>query len=458
MSTALAIGSVTAVLRDLLNNGVIDHNLTAIVGTDVVVSALPPDRIDAIDANPADRRSRLNLFLYQVTPNAAWRNVGLPSRNGEGSRVSNPPLALDLHYLLTAYGAEEMHAEILLGYGMQLMHETPVLTRAAIRTALALPTAVPAGGDLPAAMRNLFTSELAEQVEMIKIAPQSLNTEEVSRMWAAFQAKYRPTAAYQVSVVLIESRIATRSALPVRQRNVYVVPFSQPVIERILSQRQAGDPILPESDQPILAGYNLVIAGQRLRGDDTLVNVGGIAVAPLATDVSDTQILIPLPAALQAGVQGAQVIHRRLIGSPPAPHRGVESNLAAFVLRPQIAAPINLTNTQTATDGTRSAVVNLTIDPPVGATQRVVLLLNEFQPAPASPPDGAVARAYAFIAPPRISLQSPPSSLPPPQSNITVPISGVQPGAYLARVQVDGAESPLGVNVMGQFDSPQVTI
>jgi hypothetical protein len=119
------------------------------------------------------------------------------------------------------------------------------------------------------------------------------------------------------------------------------------------------------------------------------------------------------------------VIHRHLMGSPPAPHRGVESNLAAFVLRPQVAAPINLTNTQTANDGSRSADVNLTIDPPVGATQRVVLLLNEFQPAPASPPDGAVARAYAFIAPPRFSLQSPPPSLPPPQSNITVPVSGV---------------------------------
>jgi hypothetical protein len=458
MSSALAIASVTAVLRDLLNNGVIDHNLTAVVGSDVLVSALPPDRIDAIDANPADRRSRLNLFLYQITPNAAWRNVGLPSRNGAGERITNPPLALDLHYLLTAYGAEEMHAEILLGYGMQLLHETPVLTRAAIRTALAPPTAVPAGGDLPAAMRNLFASELAEQVEMIKIAPQSLNTEEVSRMWAAFQAKYRPTAAYQVSVVLIESRGPTRSALPVRQRNIYVVPFSQPVIERVLSQRQAGDPILPESDQPILAGYNLVIAGRGLRGDDTLVNVGGIAVAPAAADVNETQIIFPLPAALQAGVQGAQVIHRRLMGEPPAPHRGVESNLAAFVLRPQIAAPINLTNSQTAADGTRSADVNLTIDPPVGATQRVVLLLNEFQPAPASPPDGAVARAYAFIAPQRFSLQSPPPSLPPPQSNITVPVSGVRPGAYLARVQVDGAESPLGVGAIGQFDSPQVTI
>ena len=108
-------------------------------------------------------------------------------------------------------------------------------------------------------MRNLFTSELAEQVEQIKIVPQSLSTEEVSRMWAAFQAKYRPTAVYQASVVLIESRRSTRSALPVRARNVYVVPFSQPVIERVLSQRQAGDPIVPE-DQPILAGHNLVIA------------------------------------------------------------------------------------------------------------------------------------------------------------------------------------------------------
>jgi len=460
MSTALAVASVTAVLKDLLNNGVIDHNLTAVVGSDVVVSALPPDRVDALDANPADRRSRLNLFLYQVTPNAGWRNVGLPSRDGRGERTSNPPLALDLHYLLTAYGAEEMHAEILLGYGMQLLHETPVLTRAAIRTALRAPTPVGGGGDLPAALRSLFTSELAEQVEQIKIAPQSLSTEEISRMWAAFQAKYRPTAVYQVSVVLIESRRATRSALPVRQRNIYVVPFRQPIIERLLSQRQSGDPILPEQEQPILAGYHLVIAGRQLRSEDTLVSVGGVTVMPADADVGEAQIVIPLPTGLPAGVQGVQVIHRRLMGSPLTPHRGVESNLAAFVLRPQITAPVGLTNPQTATDGTRSADVNLTLQPPVGASQRVVLLLNEFQPAPLSPPGAGevTALAYSFIAPPRFGLQSPPPSLPPPQSNMTVPISGVRPGAYLVRVQVEGAESPLSANAVGQFDSPQVVI
>jgi hypothetical protein len=350
-----------------------------------------------------------------------------------------------------------MHAEVLLGYGMQLLHETPVLTRAAIRTALAQPSAVAGGGELPPSLRELFTSELSEQVEQIKIIPQSLTTEEISRMWSAFQAKYRPTAAYQASVVLIESRRPARSALPVRSRNVYVVPFRQPVIERILSQRQTGDPILSEQEQPILVGYNLVIHGSQLQNEDTRVNVGGFLVAPAAAN--ENEIVVALPTPLQAGVQGVQVVHRKLLGSPPTPHRGVESNLAAFVLRPQITSPINVVNVQNASDGTRAADLFLSVEPPIGAAQRVVLLLNELQPAPASPLDTApIARAYSFAAPPRVSLASPPSSLPPPQSNITVPVSGVVPGTYLARVQVDGAESPLGLDALGRFDSPQVTI
>ena len=206
--------------------------------------------------------------------------------------------------MLTAYGAEEFHAEILLGYGMQLLHETPVLARGAIRTLLTPPTPVVSGGDLPPAMRALFTSELAEQVEQIKISPQSLNTEELSKLWPAFGAKYRPTAAYQASVVLIESRNSTKSALPVRGRTIHAMPFRQPVIEQIKSQANAGGPIV--ADQPILAGYNLVIVGKQLRGEDTRVNVGGIEVTPAAQDVSDTQITIPIPATFRPACKGSR--------------------------------------------------------------------------------------------------------------------------------------------------------
>jgi len=455
MSTALAIASVTAVLRDLLNNGLIDHDVTGVIGGNVTVTALPPDRIETTGPNA---QSQLNLFLYQVTPNQGWRNVGLPSRDTRGERLSNPPLALDLQYLMTAYGAEELHGEILLGYGMQLLHETPVLTRAAIRTSLAPPTRVLGGGGLPPAMAALFTSELAEQVEQIKIIPQTLSTEEVSKLWAAFQVKYRPTATYQASVVLIESRRSTKSALPVRARNIYVIPFRQPIIEQLRSQAQAGDPIV--ADQPILAGYRLVIVGKQLRGEDTLVNVGGIEVTPAAGDVSETQITILIPATLSAGVQGVQVIQRTLMGLPPTPHRGVESNVAAFVLRPRIEA-LGVDNPQSDPSGLFSATVNVTVSPAVGETQRVVLLLNELMPALVSPPvtGDSTPLAYSFNAPSRVLL-SPPG----PTEHLTIPISGVRAGIYLVRVQVDGAESPLIADpnpaspTFNRYIDPKVTI
>jgi predicted NBD/HSP70 family sugar kinase len=76
MSNALAIASVSAVLKDLLNNAAIDHQLSNVVG-EVKVSALPPDRV-LVEGTP--ETSRINLFMYQVTPNQGWRNVDLQAR------------------------------------------------------------------------------------------------------------------------------------------------------------------------------------------------------------------------------------------------------------------------------------------------------------------------------------------------------------------------------------------
>jgi hypothetical protein len=439
MSTALAIASVTAVLKDLLNNSLIDHDVSSSVGN-VLVTALPPDRIATGDAG---EKPQLNIFLYQVTSNQGWRNVGLPSRNQNGDRLTNPPLALDLHYMLSAYGAKDLHTEILLGYGMQLLHETPVLTRDAIRRSLG--PSFPVNGGLPPELANLFTSGLADQVEQIKIAPLSLTTEEISRLWTAFQARYRPTAAYQVSVVLVESRQSVRAPLPVRSRAIYVAPFQQPSIDRLLSKSTAAAPAV--ADQPILTGYTLVIQGSNLRSEDTVVTLSDLTVALDAADVSDTQIALTIPSALRAGVIPVQVVHQVLMGSPPVPHLGITSNVAAFVLRPQISS-VAVINPQTDPAGLRSAVLRFQIAPFVGDAQIVVAILNEFHP-----PAGREALTYAFAVPSRITLS-------PPQSSefIDVPIASVEPGAYVLRVQIDGAQSPLTVDGAGLFSSPQVTI
>src|SRR4030095_303497 len=150
----------------------------------------------------------------RVPPNEGRRHERVPSRDGAGrTRLSNPPLALDLHYLLSAYGSEDLHADILLGYAMQLLHETPVLGRSAITTALTPPP--PLGTALPPALQALAECGLADQLEQIKITPEYLNTEEVSKLWTAVQSHYRPTAAYLATVVLIESTLPARAPLPV---------------------------------------------------------------------------------------------------------------------------------------------------------------------------------------------------------------------------------------------------
>ncbi|CAH1388051.1 DUF4255 domain-containing protein [Candidatus Nitrotoga sp. M5] len=222
MSSALAIAGVTAVLRDLLNDGLINHDATSVLGATVSVSAGPPDRV--IPANSGTESSQLNLFMYHVTPNTGWRNESFPTLDATGSqRLSNAPLALNLHYLLSAHGSEDLHGEILLGYAMQLLHEMPILSRKAIRKALD-PSPPIAGTALPAALKALADSGLEKQIELIKITPEYLNTEELSKLWTSTQSHLRPTAAYMASVVLIESTQSVRSAPPVLTRGPVVKP------------------------------------------------------------------------------------------------------------------------------------------------------------------------------------------------------------------------------------------
>jgi Pvc16 N-terminal domain len=447
MSNGLAMAAVSFVLVDLLNNGLIDRDISSTGVGEVSVTALAPSLLDDTAKGP----SQLNLFLYQVTPNQGWRNVGFPSRDASGARIDNPPLALDLHYLLMAYGSQPLHAEILLGYAMQLLHETPILTRDAIRKSLSAPTQV--AGGLPAAMLNLYTSELAEQVELVKIWPQILSTEEISKLWTALQTHYRPTAAYQASVVLIESKASIKTALPVQYRTVQVIPFEKPVIDAILSQKTAIDPIVP--DQPILPGYNLVLQGSQLKGEVTSVLVGNIEVLPPDPDIKPSQIIAGIPSALEAGTQTVQVIQQVLLGSPLTTHRGVESNVTTFVLRPVIQT-VSASGVQGAGSTPRSGSLDLKLDPPVGPDQRVSVMLNQLLPLTSPPPDTALA--YSFVLPPRINLASPPASPPPPTPTISAPFFGVAPGKYLVRLQVDGAESVLATDANGLYSAPQVNI
>ncbi|GAA6614236.1 DUF4255 domain-containing protein [Scytonema sp. NUACC26] len=206
MTNPLAIAAITAVFKDILENHLIHDLITTSVGS-VSVTALPPDRISV----GTDEHAQINLFLYQVTQN---RNVDWVSQELRQHRdrltkealSKNPPLALDLHYLLTVYGAKDFQAEILLGYVMQLLHETSIITHDSIYTALKNASEVNTSNVLSQALATVSISNLAEQIGQIKISPEFFSMEETSKIWSILQTQYRPSIGYQVSMVVIDSQ------------------------------------------------------------------------------------------------------------------------------------------------------------------------------------------------------------------------------------------------------------
>lgn len=248
----LALAGVTAVLQHYLG----EVFPSAELGGDVKVSAVAPDIIQA-SANNGQEKRGVNLFLHQVTINAAYRNVEMPSVASDGvTRLSNQPLALDLHYLLTAYAQDDSLAEALLGIAVFFLHQNPVIRRADITDALTHLTG-PQSTYPPAYATALADCGLSDQAEMIKISPATLGREEMAWLWTALKADYRPTFPFQASVVLMQPQNAVVSALPVLRRIIDAKPF----MHATLTQASA-----PNKQPAATLGDAVTLTGSSLGG------------------------------------------------------------------------------------------------------------------------------------------------------------------------------------------------
>lgn len=415
MSNHLAVATVTAAIEDLLKGP--------------LVRDVPGAEVSAVRPNGAGGLpdTGLNLFLYQVTRSQAAPNTDLPTRTASGRTVTRPRLGLDLHYLLSFYGAEsELQPQRLLGSAVQTLHARPLLTRDRVR-------------DTVAQRGYLAGSNLADEIDLVKLSPLSMSLEELSRLWSVLlQTQYTLSLAYQATVVFIESDDPHSSGLPVLSRNVYVEALRQIVVERVAAAAGDGETILAEA--------RIVVHGRGLDGPGARVLVDG---DPLPVDsAAPARIEAKLPATLRAGLHALRVQHVRRMGNPPADHPGVGSNVGAFLLRPRIRKAnggyeIAVTNRTAHDDDTHSADLAVRVEPKVGRTQRVALALNE---AGAGEP-----KSYAFPALPRDENADEDAA------EVRFRVSHVKPAEYLIRVEVDGAESPLE-RAGGSFSKPKVAL
>lgn len=393
MSNALAIAATTATLRNLLLTQVpqLDGDLS-----DLEVTA------QALDvARKGISKAQVNLFLYQTTINVAWRNMDMPRQTRPGE-AGTPPLALNLHYLVTAYGRGDSDNDAVnhrvLGGAMSVLHDHPMLSRSEI--AIALPN-----------------NDLAEQFERVKITPLTLGVEEISKLWMVFQTQYRISMAYEVTVVLIDSRTPARSALPVLKRGdddrgVVTAPGSASVLAVVQ---------FPRSQPALRLGESAVIRGDQLTTHDAVLrftssrlqNPVEIQPAP-ATEPAQIAFEIEDVAddadALSRWVPGfytvALVVKRS--GVPP-----IVSNEIAFSLAPRITL-------SSANAGAGAVDVTVTCAPRLVPAQRVLLVFGDRQVEPTT------------ITTPADTSQP---------TTVLFKLTGLSAGSYLVRLRVDGVDS-----------------
>jgi hypothetical protein len=298
MSTYKAIRAVSTTLQNLLSHEMED--------LPIAVTLLPPDI-----APTHTTGKRINLYLYLVSENGSLKNQEIPGEGHPGA-YGNPPLSLNLHYLMTGYSDTEagddrdLFAQETLGDGMRVMHDFAIITR-----------------DSP-----YLDTVLQHEFERIKISLQPASLEEYAKIWTALpNANFRCSVAYNVTVIQIESERPRRLSAPVQMRRIHLSLVKRPDITSVYrTPLLPGDPI---GDARAAVGQSLTITGQGFKATKTWVKIGNlepIGVVPISDEtlqitVPDAQYPIdfdhpavrPIPpdARLQPGPQLVQVLVQR---------------------------------------------------------------------------------------------------------------------------------------------------
>ncbi|MHB8595737.1 MAG: DUF4255 domain-containing protein [Ktedonobacteraceae bacterium] len=416
MSNALAIAAVTTSLVNLISTKIgADPALNLPSG--IGVTTQPPDAAN----NDTNFTHQVNLFLYHAMPNAAWRNMPIPARGDS----AQPPLALNLYYMITAYAREQgdsgdIASHNLLGRAMRVLFDHPVLSS----TDITFPG-----------------SDVENQVDRIRITMQPLTIEELYRLWTGFQTQYRLSVSYEVSVILIESSRAVITPLPVLKlgatgRGVIVTPdiFPYPVLFSV----QLANAVLPVSPGSfgglnranvppiVLPGDQLVIQGHRLSSPQVNVSFASVAgtpavsVGPDANTGDSITVTIPPDPTTDGkwpyGYYTLSVVITTPNAIPGQPPQVQTTNALTFALAPQIDMNTQPTATRDAT--TSEVTVTLNSVQQVLSTQDVSLLLDDLEVLP----DPSVVR-------------------PAKTKSLSFTGQNIPAGNYLMRLRIDGVDS-----------------
>ena len=164
---------------------------------DITGNAIVTSEQDIVFSNPTEtaRNSaqRLSLWLYQVTENEFLKNQPV-NTGGAHNATRDPPLVLNLFFLITPFAPSREFDLLLLGSTMQTLYDSPIV---------------------------LLRTPAEEVFEDLRIVLCRLTLEELTRIWEALREPYRLSVCYQVRVTHIDSARISQGARVVELASDY---------------------------------------------------------------------------------------------------------------------------------------------------------------------------------------------------------------------------------------------
>ena len=179
MSSFTVLSAVSKALRSVLWEAISGElSLQTVVPSESAIVFLNP----TITAR--DSANRLSIWMYQVTENEYLKNTP-PVRVGPRHALSQPPLPVVLHFLVTPFGDTSEASLLLLGKVMEVLYDNAIIV-----------------------MRDSNDQVFEE----LRITMSRLTLEELSRVWEALIEPYRLSVCYEVRVMHIDSHRSIESA------------------------------------------------------------------------------------------------------------------------------------------------------------------------------------------------------------------------------------------------------
>ena len=150
----------------------------------------------ARDFGSSSLQSGVSLFLYRVLRNGTYR-APAGRLSDDGQRFRNQ-LAVDMHFILTAWGRDASLQHTIAGWMMRVMEDTPAL---------------------PAGLLNSVIPDVFQPEESVEIMLADLSTEDLLHVWETLvQNVYQLSVPYVARNIRIESRLLLPVGQPVQQR------------------------------------------------------------------------------------------------------------------------------------------------------------------------------------------------------------------------------------------------